>query len=168
MSTEVASSAASRRWAARLPPEACSVYVCWSAATAVAGVGGVVDLFLRRPATCGDSGGSRGGGEPDIGGEGKGAQVGVEGVFDQLISSANCCELQLDLCLLKEDSNERIPGSDFMEWTIATSLVDQTNTGSYCDSRAASTIQRIGVRYIRRVGGFDAVGVSPIRGIWVV
>jgi hypothetical protein len=51
--------------------------------------GGVVDLFLRRPATCCGSGGSSGGGEPDIGGEGKGAQLGAGVVVDKLSSNAN-------------------------------------------------------------------------------
>jgi hypothetical protein len=119
----VASSGASRGWVPRLPLEACSVGVCDRAVAAVVVVGGVVDLFLRRPATCGASGGSSGGDEPDIGGEGKGAQLGAEVVFDKLMSSANFCELQLALCLLKEDSNEGIPESDFMGLTVATTLI---------------------------------------------
>lgn len=118
----VASSAASRRWATRLPLEACSGGVCASAAAPGAATGGVVVLFLRRPATCGGSGGScGGGGEPDIGGEGRGAQLGAEVAFGKLISNASFCELQLDLCLLKEDSKEGIPDSDFMELMVATS-----------------------------------------------
>jgi hypothetical protein len=101
-----ASSDASRRGWAPLPLEDSSATVCDSAATAAPPAGGVVDLFLRRPASCGGSGGSSSGGEPDIGGEGKGAQLGDEVVFNKLISNANFCGLQLDLCLLNEDSNE--------------------------------------------------------------
>lgn len=75
----------------RLLPGSCSVGVCEAAAVApVVSVGGVVDLFLRRPAICGGgSGGSSGDGEPDIGGEGKGAQLGAGVVFDKLNSNAN-------------------------------------------------------------------------------
>jgi hypothetical protein len=104
--TVVASSDGSRRGVARLLVEASSVRACDSPAAAVTAVGGVVDLFLRRPATCGGSGGSSGGGESDIGGEGKGAQLGAEVGFNKLISNANFGGLQLDLCLLKENSNE--------------------------------------------------------------
>ena len=40
-------------------------------------VGGVSDLFLRRPANWGGSVVSSGEGDPDIGGVGRGAQVGA-------------------------------------------------------------------------------------------
>jgi hypothetical protein len=74
---------------ARLLLGSCSVGVCEAAVVPVVPGGGVVDLFLRRPATCGGSGGSSGDGEPDIGGEGKGAQLGAGVVFDKLSSNAN-------------------------------------------------------------------------------
>ena len=66
---------------------------------------------------------SSGGGEPDIGGEGKGAQLGAGVVFDKLNSNANFCALQLDLCLWKDEPNEGIPESDFMGLTAVAILI---------------------------------------------
>ena len=93
---------------------------------------GVVDLFLRRPATCVGSEGSSCGGEPDIGGEGRGAQLGAGFIFDKLRSNTNFCEPQLDLCFLNEESNGGSAESrgDFMSLTVAATLIHQTETSS--------------------------------------
>jgi hypothetical protein len=72
--------------------------------------------------------------------------LGAEVVFDKLMPNANFCELQLDLCLLKEDSNEGIPESDFMGLTEVTTLIDQMETSSYRELQTASTIQHVGVK----------------------
>ena len=96
-------------------------------------LGGVVDLFLRRPATGGSLGESSEGGEPDIGGEGRGAQLGAGVVFDKLRSNPSFCEPRLDLCSLNERSNEGSSDSrdDFMRLTAVTTLIPQTKTSSY-------------------------------------
>lgn len=60
-------------------------------------VGGVSDLFLRLPAIKGGSGGRSGGGDPDIGGEGKEAQAGTMG-FGSTKSILNLDWSMLERC----------------------------------------------------------------------
>jgi hypothetical protein len=50
---------------------------------------GVSDLFLRCPASCCGSGRSSGGGDPDIGGEGRDAQAGEGNNSDRLMFGPN-------------------------------------------------------------------------------
>ncbi len=69
------------------------------------------DLFLRRPATWGGSSGCSGGGDPDIGGEGKEAQQDVGIGFDKLRFSENREGSLSNLCLLKEGGIGGTPGS---------------------------------------------------------
>ena len=65
-------------------------------------MGGVSDLFLRRPASCEGSEGCSGGGDPDIGGVGRDAQTGT--AFG--LGNVRCGEYLdwsiLDLCFLKD------------------------------------------------------------------
>jgi hypothetical protein len=72
---------------------------------------GVSDLFLRRPAACGNSSGCSGGGDPDIGGEGREAQQGVGIGFDKLRFSENREGSLSNLCLLNEGGIGGTPGS---------------------------------------------------------
>ncbi len=72
---------------------------------------GVSDLFLRRPATCDGSIGCSGGGDPDIGGEGREAQQGVGIGLDKLKFSENREGSLSNLCLLNEGSMGGTPGS---------------------------------------------------------
>jgi hypothetical protein len=74
-------------------------------------VGGVSDLFLRRPAACGGSSGCSGGGDPDIGGEGREAQQGVGIGLDRLRFSENREGSLSNLCLLNEGGIGGTPGS---------------------------------------------------------
>jgi hypothetical protein len=74
-------------------------------------VAGVSDLFLRRPAACGGSSGCSGGGDPDIGGEGREAQQGVGIGFDKLRFSENREGSLSNLCLLNEGGSGGTPGS---------------------------------------------------------
>lgn len=74
-------------------------------------VAGVSDLFLRRPAVCGGSIGCSGGGDPDIGGEGREAQQGVGIGLDKLRFSENREGSLSNLCLLNEGGNGGTPGS---------------------------------------------------------
>jgi hypothetical protein len=76
-----------------------------------AGMLGVSDLFLRRPAACGGSSGCSGGGDPDIGGEGREAQQGVGMGFDKLKFSENREGSLSNLCLLNEGGIGGTPGS---------------------------------------------------------
>jgi hypothetical protein len=74
-------------------------------------VAGVSDLFLRRPAACGGSSGCSGGGDPDIGGEGRQAQQGVGIGLDKLRFSENREGSLSNLCLLNEGGIGGTPGS---------------------------------------------------------
>lgn len=72
---------------------------------------GVSDLFLRRPASCDDSSGWSGGGDPDIGGEGREAQTGVGMGLDKLRFSENREGSLSNLCLLNEGGIGGTPAS---------------------------------------------------------
>ena len=65
-------------------------------------VGGVSERFLRRPAICGGSKGGSDEGDPDMGGEGREAQLGTAVGFGnaRLIVNLDCS--RLDLWLLKD------------------------------------------------------------------
>ena len=72
---------------------------------------GVSDLFLRRPAACDGSSGCSGGGDPDIGGEGREAQQAVGIGFDKLRFSENREGSLSNLCFLNEGGICGTPGS---------------------------------------------------------
>ena len=74
-------------------------------------VTGVSDLFLRRPAACDVSIGCSGGGDSDIGGEGREAQQGVGIGLDKLKFSENRERSLSNLCLLNEGGIGGTPGS---------------------------------------------------------
>jgi hypothetical protein len=87
--------------------------------------------------------------------------LGGEVVFNKLISNANVCGLQLDLCLPNENSRELILESGFMELTVLTTAVrDQMHTSSHRESGAARAIQCVGgVRKIPRFACLGGAGV---------
>lgn len=69
--------------------------------------GGVCDRFLRRPAIWGGSGRRSGGGEPDMGGVGRDAQMGGAIGFGSVkCSMVNLEELMLERCFLKDEQRE--------------------------------------------------------------
>lgn len=65
-------------------------------------VGGVSERFRRRPAICGGSVGGSGGGDPDMGGEGRGAHKGAAIGLGKVRLIANLELSILDRCRLKD------------------------------------------------------------------
>ena len=65
-------------------------------------VGGVSERVLRRPAICGGSKGGSDGGDPDMGGEGREAQMGTAVGFGNVKLAVNLDCSRPDLWLLKD------------------------------------------------------------------